>query len=267
MLPWLIRIGSYSLPTYGVLVALAFIAALALASRYARRNGLNNEKIVNLGVYCALTGMLGAKVLMIAMDPVYREHPGQIFSLDTLQSAGIFFGGFIGAVVFAIAYMVVQKLPVLKTCDVFAPGIALGHSIGRIGCFAAGCCWGKPTHLPWAVTFRNPDATTGVPLNIPLHPTQLYESFSEAVICLILVRLIDRPHRDGQVIGTWALLYGLVRFAVEFVRVHDSSNPFGGPLVLEQWIALGLALAGVGLLFKPAAKLSDRTTGEIRSIA
>jgi phosphatidylglycerol:prolipoprotein diacylglycerol transferase len=251
MFPWLIHLGSYSLPTYGVLVALAFIVALALASHFAKKRGINNEKIVNLGVYCALTGMLGAKLLMIAMDPEYRTHPAEIFSLDTLQSAGIFFGGFIFAAVFAVLYMKAQKLPVLETCDVFAPGVAIGHGIGRLGCFAAGCCWGKPTHLPWAVTFTNKTATTGVPLNIPLHPTQLYEAFAEGVICLILIRLLKRPHRDGQVIGAWGLSYGLVRFGVEFLRIHDSSNPLGGPFVLEQWIALALAAAGAYLLFRP----------------
>ncbi len=252
MFPWLIRLGGFTLPSYGVLVALAFIAALSLASRFAKERGLNSEKIVNLGVYCALTGMLGAKLLMIAMDPEYRTHPAEIFSLETLQSAGIFFGGFIFATVFAVAYMSVQKLPILQTCDIFAPGVAIGHGIGRLGCFAAGCCWGKPTHLPWAVTFTNKDATTGVPLNIPLHPTQLYEAFSEAIICFVLIRMLKGSHRDGQVIGAWGLAYGLVRFGVEFLRVHDSSNPLGGPFVLEQWIALGLALVGLWLLVKPA---------------
>ena len=99
--------------------------------------------------------MLGAKLLMIALDPDLRSHPGEIFSLATLQSAGIFFGGFILALVFAYFYMRAQGLPVLATSDIFAPGLAIGHGIGRLGCFAAGCCWGKPTHLPWAVTFTN----------------------------------------------------------------------------------------------------------------
>jgi phosphatidylglycerol:prolipoprotein diacylglycerol transferase len=251
MLPWLIHIGSYQLPTYGVLVALAFIAALALASHFAKQRGLDKEKIVNLGVYCALVGMLGAKLLMIALDPNYRQHPSEIFTLDVLKSAGIFYGGFILAVVFAGFYIVRQGLPLYRTCDIFAPGLALGHGIGRLGCFAAGCCWGKPTHLPWAVVFTHTDATTGVPLNIPLHPTQLYEAFGEFAICLILIWQLQRPHRNGQVIGAWAVLYGLVRFGVEFLRDHDSSNPFGGPFVLEQWIALVLAAAGVYLLVRP----------------
>jgi phosphatidylglycerol:prolipoprotein diacylglycerol transferase len=253
MFPHLISIGSFSVPTYGVLVALAFLVALMLATRFAKERGIDREKVVNLGVYCALAGMLGAKILMIALDPDYRSHPLEIFSLATLQSAGIFYGGLVLAVVFAYYYMRAQHLPVLPTCDVFAPGLALGHGIGRLGCFAAGCCWGKPTRLPWAITFTNTTATTGVPLNIPLHPTQLYEAFAEGIICLILIRRLKRPHEDGRVIGLYALLYGLVRFAVEFVRDHDASNPFGGPLTLEQWISLALTLAGVWLIFRPVS--------------
>ncbi|HYA18119.1 MAG TPA: prolipoprotein diacylglyceryl transferase [Bryobacteraceae bacterium] len=261
MFPWLLKIGSWELPTYGVLVALAFITALWLASKFGQERGLDKDKLVNLGVYCALMGMLGAKLMMIALDPEYRAHPREIFSLDVLKSAGIFYGGFILAVIFAGFYIVRQNLPLYKTCDIFAPGLALGHGIGRLGCFAAGCCWGKPTRLPWAVTFTRTDATTGVPLNIPLHPTQLYEAFSEFLICGILIWMLKRPHRDGQVIGAWALLYGIVRFLVEFVRDHDASNPFGGPLVLEQWIALALALAGVYLLFRPAQEYDMTSAG------
>lgn len=253
MFPRLFQIGSFSLPSYGVLVALAFLVALWMASRFARKQGLNSEKVVNLGVYCALTGMLGAKILMIALDPEYRAHPGEIFSLATLQSAGIFFGGFIFALVFAYFYMVKQGLPVFSTADIFAPGLALGHGIGRLGCFAAGCCWGKPTHLPWAVTFNNPYSTTGVPLGIPLHPTQLYEAFGEGAICLILLSLMKRAHKDGSIIGMYLVLYGIGRFGVEFLRMHDSSNPLGGPFTLEQWISLAVAAGGGYLLARRTA--------------
>jgi phosphatidylglycerol:prolipoprotein diacylglycerol transferase len=254
MFPRLIQIGSFSLPTYGVLVALAFLAALAMASRFAKQRGLNSEKVVNLGVYCALVGMAGAKLFMIVLDPDLRTHPLEIFTLPVLQSAGIFYGGFIAALVFAWFYMRAQNLPAFATSDVFAPGLAIGHGIGRLGCFAAGCCWGKPTHLPWAVTFTNTNATTGVPLGIPLHPTQLYEAFAEAIICLILVSQLRRSHRDGQIIGLYVLLYGIVRFAVEFLRDHDALNPFGGPFTLEQWLSLVLAAAGASLLIAPGAR-------------
>lgn len=247
MFPYIVQIGSLHVPSYGILVAIAFLTALWLASKLAKRRGLNSEKVVNLGVYCALTGMLGAKLMMVLLDPEYRAHPSAIFTWAFVQSAGIFFGGFLVAFVFAIFYMRAQGLPVLGTSDVFAPGLALGHGIGRLGCFAAGCCWGRPTELPWGVSYSDPNATTGVPLGIHLHPTQLYEAFGEGIICLILLAMSRRPHRDGQVIGLYMLLYGALRIAVEFVRDHDALNPFGGPLTLEQWISLLIAAAGLTL--------------------
>jgi phosphatidylglycerol---prolipoprotein diacylglyceryl transferase len=258
MFPILFHIGRFSLPSYGLLVALAFLAALWMASHFAAQQGLDSKKIVDLGVYCALTGMLGAKLLMIALDPEYRAHPREIFSLATLQSAGIFFGGFIAALLFAFFYMRAQRLPVLRTADIFAPGLALGHGIGRIGCFAAGCCWGTPTHLPWAVTFTNQDATTGVPLGIPLHPAQLYEAFAEGLICLVLLARMRRLHQAGGIIGLYLVLYGSVRFGIEFLRMHDSSNPLGGPFTLEQWLSLCLAAAGAFLIFRRPAESMSR---------
>jgi phosphatidylglycerol:prolipoprotein diacylglycerol transferase len=249
MLPKLIHFGSFFLPTYGVLVAAAFLTALWMTSKLAKAAGMNSEVVVNLGVYCALAGIVGAKVLMIALDPAFRANPMEIFSLSTLQSAGIFYGGLIAALALAYFYMKRNGLPVLKTADLFAPGLALGHGIGRLGCFAAGCCWGRPTHLPWAVTFTNPDAqAVGVPLGIPLHPTQLYESFAEFVICGVLFAMARRQHRPGSIIGGYLALYGTVRFMVEFLREHDESNPLGLAISLEQWISLALVAAGVWLV-------------------
>jgi phosphatidylglycerol:prolipoprotein diacylglycerol transferase len=229
-----------------------------MASRFAKKQGLDSEKVVNLGVYCALMGMLGAKLMMIVLDPEYRAHPLEIFTMATLQSAGIFFGGLVLALIFAFFYMRSQKLPVWSTADIFAPGLALGHGIGRLGCFAAGCCWGKPTHLPWAVTFTSQDATTGVPLGIPLHPTQLYEAFAEGIICLILLAQMKRAHKQGAIIGLYLVLYGLVRFGVEFLRMHDSSNPLGGPFTLEQWLSLLAVVGGAVIMYSPWQPKSSR---------
>jgi phosphatidylglycerol---prolipoprotein diacylglyceryl transferase len=247
VLPKLIQIGSFYLPTYGLLVAAAFLAALAMAGKLGRAQGLSRDAIMNLGIYCALAGIIGAKVFMLVLDPYYRKNPVQILTLSTLQSAGIWYGGFIAALVFAFFYMRSQGLPFLKTSDVFAPGLAVGHAIGRLGCFAAGCCYGKPTHLPWAVTFTSPDAN-GAPLGVPLHPTQLYEAGLELIICGVLYRLAKRPHRDGSVIALYLVLSGVARFMVEFVRSHDEANPLGGPLTLEQWISMAVCIVGMAML-------------------
>jgi phosphatidylglycerol:prolipoprotein diacylglycerol transferase len=245
MLPELFRFDGFFLPTYGLLVALAFLAALAVTVKLARRSGIDPEAVLNLGIYCALAGMAGAKLLMFLFDiPYYIENPGQIFSFATLQAGGIFYGGLIAALVTAVLYMRRKQLPGLATADAFAPGLALGHAIGRLGCFSAGCCWGVETNLPWAVTFSNPGANdlVGVPLGVPLHPTQLYEAAAEAIIFGVLLWRFRKPHRPGVIIGLYLLLYSAVRFAVEFVRAHDTPNPFGGPLSSSQWIALGLIL-------------------------
>jgi len=147
-------------------------------------------------------------------------------------------------------YMRRSGLPVLRTADVFAPGVALGHGIGRLGCFAAGCCWGVESHLPWSVTFTNPVANqlVGVPLGIPLHPTQLYESFAEFLIFAILYWRIGKPHSAGAIISTYLMLYSAARFVVEFFRFHEQGNLWGGPLDTSQWISIALFLMGASYL-------------------
>jgi phosphatidylglycerol:prolipoprotein diacylglycerol transferase len=216
--------------------------------KLARRRGLNPEAVTNLAVYCALSGLLGARLMMFVFDwSYYAANPGEIFSLATLQAAGVYQGGLILALIVAILYMRRQKLPVLATMDVFAPGLALGHGVGRLGCFAAGCCWGAECKRPWAVTFTDPEANrlTGVPLGTSLHPSQLYEAVAEGLIFVLLWRRIAQPHREGHIFALYLLLYSAVRFAVEFFRSHAQALPFGLPLSNTQWISL--ALFGVGL--------------------
>lgn len=249
MFPKLISIGQFFIPTYGTLVAIGFLLALWVTVRLARKSHLPAEPITNLAIYCALAGLAGAKLFMILFDiRDYWESPRKLFSFDTLQAAGVYQGGFLIAFVTAMFYIRRNRLPALQTCDVFAPGIALGQAIGRIGCFAAGCCWGVECHLPWAVTFRNPDAwnLTGVPLGVPLHPTQLYESFADALIFFFLYRTITRPHPPGVVIGWYLALYSSARFVIEFFRFHEQG--LHGGLSYTQWISLVTLGAGIGLL-------------------
>ena len=254
MFPVVFRIGRFFLPGYGLLVALGFLVALWMAGRLSRRAGLDVDSVLNLGIYTAIAAMLGAKLFMLALDAdYYLRYPGEIFSISTLLAGGVFYGGLIAGLVTAFFYLRRSKLPGLITADIFAPAIALGHAIGRVGCFAAGCCWGAPSHLPWAVTFTNPAAhdLVGVPLGIPLQPTQLYEAAAEAIIFALLYWRFARPHRPGAIIGLYLILYPSVRFLVEFVRAHDNLNPYLGPFVAEQWVALGLIALGVYLLRRP----------------
>jgi phosphatidylglycerol:prolipoprotein diacylglycerol transferase len=255
--PKLFSIGSFYLPTYGVLVALGFLAGLWITVRLARRSGLNPELITNLAVYVALAGLAGAKLLMIAFD---RPSLSEIFSLATLQAAGVFQGGLILAVVTAIVYIWRQGLPLLQTMDAFAPGIALGHAIGRLGCLAAGCCWGQQCDRPWAITFHNPDAyaLTGVPLETPLHPSQLYEFTTEALLFGFLYWRFGRPHEPGRIIGLYLVISSIARFLIEFTRFHEQALPFGMPLSITQWIAIGVALLGLLVLWLPSIGRSPK---------
>lgn len=255
MFPKLIDTGGFFLPTYGLLVAVAFLVAIWLTGRLAVKAGLSSDKVTNLAIYCALAGMVGAKLLMFVFDwRTYLLNPREIFTFGTLQAAGVYQGGLIAAILFAIFYMKRSGLPILTTCDVFAPGLAIGHAIGRLGCLAAGCCWGSSCTRPWAITFTNPDAheLTGVPLNVPLHPAQIYESLAELAIFAFLYHRFHRPHGSGQLIGGYLFLYSGVRFVVEFFRNHEQDLVAG--LSLTQWISLGTLLAGALLVMRARAR-------------
>ena len=250
------------LHTYGVLVALGFLAGLWMAGRLGVRAGLNAEHITNLGLYCALAALAGAKLMMLVVDAgYYWEHPRRILSLETLQAGGVFYGGLLGALAVAAWYLRKTRLSALVVADAFAPAIALGHAIGRIGCFAAGCCWGTECHLPWAVTFTSMAASqlVGVPLGLPLHPTQLYESAAEFAIFGILYWRFGRPHGRGDIISLYLMLYGAARFLVEFFRYHEQGNLWGTPLDASQWISLVLFAVGAAhfAVGKRRAKRAD----------
>jgi phosphatidylglycerol:prolipoprotein diacylglycerol transferase len=183
MYPEIFRIGNFPINTYGVLLALAFLLALVVAARLAERDGLPRERIYDLGLWLLLAAIIGSKLLLLVVEPEYRADPARLLSLDFLRSGGVFYGGFLGAVLTAYVLVRRYELPWWQTADACAPGIALGQAIGRQGCFAAGCCWGKPTDAPWGVRFSElGHQVTGVPIDAHLHPTQLYESFRRLLL-------------------------------------------------------------------------------------
>jgi phosphatidylglycerol:prolipoprotein diacylglycerol transferase len=249
VLPKLITVGSFFLPTYGLLTALAFLLALWITVRLGKRTGLDGERVTNLAIYCALAGMAGAKLAMFFFDwSYYTAHPRELFSITTLQAAGVFQGGLALAILTAFLYTRHFHMPGLVTADAFAPGIALGHAIGRLGCFSAGCCWGRRTSVPWAVTFTNPDAYSmfGTPIGIPLHPTQLYECFAELCVFALLLWRFRKAHRPGDIIGLYLIVSSILRFWIEFYRFHEQSLVAG--LSITQWISLVLIVAGALVL-------------------
>lgn len=228
MYPELFRIGNFPINTYGVFLALAFLCAILVTVKLATRDGLPRERIYDLCLWMLLGGLVGSKILMLFTEPEYRSDPLQLISLDFLRSGGVFYGGLIGAVLVGYLLMKRYRLPWWKTADACAPGIAIGSFFGRQGCFAAGCCWGKPTDLPWGVKFTElGHEITGVPIDAHLHPTQLYESFAMLLVFVVLLWLHKRKRFDGQVVLFYGLLYSVVRFSIEFVRDDPRGDILG----------------------------------------
>jgi len=253
MYPELFHIGSFPINTYGVFLALAFLGGILVATRLAERDGLPRERIYDLCLWVLLASLLGSKILMFFAEAEYREHPARLLSFDFLRSGGVFYGGLIGAVV--AGYVLIRRygLPWWKTADACAPGIALGNVLGRQGCFSAGCCWGKPTDLPWGVRFTQlGHEVTGVPIDAKLHPTQLYESFAMLVVFFFLLWLHRRKKFSGQVILAYVAIYAAVRFMIEFVRDDPRGDLFGlttlTGLSTSQMIGLIVGVGALGLL-------------------
>jgi phosphatidylglycerol---prolipoprotein diacylglyceryl transferase len=252
MYPRLLTTPYFTIHTFGLLLASAYLAALWWLTREGRREGLDADALASLGLWAIAGAIIGAKVLMILRAwPEYAAAPAELFSRSVLTSAGDFYGGFIGALITsAIFFRRHPRVPFWRAADVCAPAIALGQAIGRVGCFMAGDDYGRPTHLPWAVTFTDPDAANvgGAPLGVPLHPVQLYESIVCFVLFFILVRISRRKKFDGQVILAYTLLYAAARFALEFFRGDaDRGFVFGGALSTSQFIAAILAPAAIAL--------------------
>src|SRR5450432_960124 len=228
MYPEIFRIHNFPINTYGVFLALAFLGAIMVTVRLGAHDGLPRERIYDLCLWMLLSSLVGSKLLMLFTEPEYRDHPSQLFSLDFLRSGGVFYGGLIGAVLTGYFLMRRYKLPWWRTADACAPGIALGNVLGRQGCFSAGCCWGKPTNLPWGVKFTQlGHEITGVPTGIALHPTQLYESFAMLIVFFFLLWLHRHRRFSGQVILAYALAYAAIRFAIEFLRDDPRGDLLG----------------------------------------
>jgi len=248
MYPRLIELGPITVYTYGVLLAAAYLFGLQLARVRAKARGLDANRILDLGIYIIISALVGAKLLLVVTD--FRSFAADPRELLTLaRSGGVFYGGLILAVAVALFYIRRIGLPLWTTCDVFAPGIALGHVIGRFGCLFAGCCYGKPTRLPWGITFTDPFAASnvGTPLNQPLHPTQLYEAGAELLILIVLLATErkGRPY-PGRTFWLYMLLYAISRFIIEFYRGDERGAI--GMFSTSQFISILLAPLAIVML-------------------
>lgn len=249
MFPELFSIGPVTVYTYGVLLAASYLLGLRLAMSRAKARGLDSNRVLDLGIYIIIAALVGAKLLLFAVDfDQFRRDPAELWTLA--RSGGVFYGGLILAVIVAFWYIWKHHLPFWTTCDVFAPGIALGHVTGRLGCLAAGCCYGRATDLPWAITFTNPlaAANVGTPLGVPLHPTQLYEAGAELLI-LVLLLATERKGRPfpGRTFWSYMFLYALSRYVIEIYRGDPRGMVFG-ILSTSQFISVVLAPLSIVML-------------------
>jgi phosphatidylglycerol:prolipoprotein diacylglycerol transferase len=251
MHPILIQLGPITLHSYGVLVATGILLALWLARRQAPRLGLDPDDVWNLGIYMVLAGLVGAKLWYVLENGnYYMQNPRALFSWDTLQAAGVWYGGLLSALVVAALYVRKARFGFLPLVDTLAAPLALGHGLGRLGCFSAGCCWGKPTTVGWGVTFTSEYAaqTVGVPLGTALHPTQLYEFTTEMIVFGILLWLGSRRKFPGQLFAFYLMWYGVARGTIEFFRGDPGRTQlFGTEYSLMQVVSIGLILLGAVL--------------------
>lgn len=228
MFPKLLELGPINIYTYGVLLAAAYLAGLQYARTRARGFGLDADRVMDLGIYIIVSALVGAKLLLVVVEfDHFRRDPAQIWTI--VRAGGVFYGGLLAAVGVAFWFIKRHALPLWRTCDAFAPGIALGQAVGRLGCLMAGCCYGRPTELPWGITFTSTiaAANVGTPLEVSLHPTQLYESVA-ALMILAGLLIMERRTRGfaGRTFWTYLLLYPSARFLIEFYRGDPRGQVF-----------------------------------------
>ena len=268
MHPILFEFGGFTIYSYGVLLAAAYLLGLQFALIRARSRGLDRERVMDLGIWIIISALVGAKLLLLVVD--YRPflaNPRTI--VDLLRSGGVFYGGLIAAVTVALAYIWRHRMPMWTTTDVFAPGIALGHVVGRLGCLLAGCCFGRPTSVPWAISFHDPNAfaTSGTPLGVSLHPTQLYEAGAEALI-LVFLLAFERRGRPfpGRTFWSYMLLYGVSRFIIKFYRGDPRGTVFDA-LSTSQFVSVILVPLSVVMLVLLSRRDDPSTSAAAQRVA
>lgn len=251
MFPDLYSIGPLTIHTYGLAVALGFIAAFALTFRLARSYSMSHREVMDMGFLAVVWGIIGSRLLFVLINPSYYwAHPLDIFM--AWEGGLVFSGGILAAGLAMFLYSRDKGIPFGRIGDLWAPGVALGQAVGRIGCFMAGCCFGKPLEGPLAVVFTDPRSLA--PLNIFLHPTQLYAAFTGFLITGILYLLHKRKKFEGQVFLWFLILHSTGRLLVERFRADQRGTVPGAEMSVTQLIALVLLMASVAALLVITSK-------------
>jgi phosphatidylglycerol:prolipoprotein diacylglycerol transferase len=261
MVPILFRLGQFNIYAYGFFIALAFIAGLLLSTLQAKKEGIPFERVIDLFFLTVLSAILGARILFVLINlDLYRKAPLEIFKI--WEGGLVFYGGFLLAITVALTYMKWHRLPIWKFSDLFTPSIALGLFLTRIGCFLAGCCYGKETTLPWGVRFTDPNSLA--PLNITLHPTQLYDSANGLFLFLFLNWVDRRKKFEGELFWLFILLYSISRFLIEILRGDPRGFLFGELISTSQGIGIFLAILSLFMLFYLRKGFKEKEDGDIR---
>ena len=255
MYPELLTIGPLTLHTYGLLVAGGFLTGIWWMARLAEQEGVPRDTMYDISFWVVLAAIIGSRIFFVIVN--YDQYVSAPLDALKIWSGGlVFYGGLIGAIIATVIMARRNNIRLWKLADIMAPGLALGHAVGRLGCFFAGCCYGAPSDAPWAVTFHNVKSIA--PKGIPLHPTQLYDSFNELSIFLILTALRPRKKFEGQLWWTWLGLYAVGRSIVELYRADARGAILGGAVTTSQAVAAVALSAAVVMyawnLLRPAAR-------------
>jgi phosphatidylglycerol:prolipoprotein diacylglycerol transferase len=232
------------------MVALGILAGVTLAEHLNRKQGGERGSIVDVSLIVVLAGLLGARLFFVLINTsYYRDNLVEIVMI--WRGGLVFFGGLVGGILGLLLAIRLHRLPVWSTIDAVAPGMALGHALGRLGCFSAGCCYGRSTDLPWAVTFTNPRSLATDVLNLPIHPTQIYSFLALAALSGYLVFRFGRRGFHGQIAALYVGIYSAFRFIVEFFRgdPRGSVDVLGVTLSTSQVTSLVLLPLAVGVYF------------------
>ena len=256
--------GGITIYSYGVMVATAFVVAILWVTYESKRLGQNPAQEMDLTFYVILSAIIGSRLLHVAISEraAFLQDPLMLFKI--WRGGLVFYGGLISALIVSGWYIRRHKMPLLLTLDIFAPAIAIGHAIGRIGCFLAGCCHGKvASHEAWYTVVFPVDAHSFAPAGIALYPTQLMEVLGEMLIFLALVILRKFKRFDGQIFAIYAMLYAILRSCIEIFR-GDLERGF----VIEPWISTSQFVSmfvfaiGLGMYLKLSSRQKKLMKGE-----
>lgn len=253
MYPRLFTFGPVSFPTYGVFVAIALIAGLTLAMRTAAHLRIPPGSMWNFGLITVMTAVLGSKLLLLAGHwHDFLSYPLLMLSISTPQTVDSVLTEMGLGVSAGLIYMTLKRMPWLDTLDAAAPGWALGQSILMLGCFFAGCDYGRPTSVGWGVVFHSRWAAlwNDTPLDVKLQPVQLYLCAAQLVLCLLLLWWLPRRRQPGELAGGWLLVFGLVEFFLNFYRGEDRLLVLDGALSLMQAIDFCMVVLGALMLIE-----------------